>query len=103
MAPVCQFVIDVVVQLTGQTREFPLTLSLVAMAGGARRDIGARDSLFKYFFTGSHQFLGSPSKRFWIELAETLCESGQHCRPQDMRNIVHNIAASAALVKRFQL
>src|ERR1700674_396992 len=90
-------------ELTCQTRKYPVTFSLWTVTGRAWRNIGPGDSLFKDFLSRRHEFPWSTPERFRIEIPEMRGKTRYHRRAQDMRHAEHEFILPSAINKRPQL
>ena len=77
----------------------PVALSFRSVTGGAWRDIGIGNSLFKDFLSRRPRVLRRASERLWIEFVKIGCESRYHRRAQDMPDIEHDIVRPLVLDK----
>jgi len=98
-APVHQFVQDVVLKLTCQTRKRAVTFALWTVTGSAWRNIGTGKSLFVDFFPPGYELPWSTPQGFRIEILKMRGKSRSHRRAQDMRHAIHIFIITPALNK----
>src|SRR5271157_639902 len=89
LAPVRQFLEDIVRELTCQTRKLPVAFCLLAVTRSARRNIGIGDSFFEDLFSRGHEVLLAAAEGFRIELVKIRGERRLHLRAQNMRYVEH--------------
>src|SRR6516164_5438712 len=99
LAPVDQFLDNVVIKLTCQTGKFPFAFSLWAVTGSAWGNVGVGNSLFVDFLSRGREFLRSLPKWRGIEGRKIFGKGRYHRRFQDMSHVEHNDVRPSVLNK----
>src|ERR1700686_3787224 len=76
--PVRQLAVDVVMELSCQTRKCVGALGDRPVTGSAWGNLGAGYTFFVDFFPRGHELLWSSSQGFGVEIFEMRGQSGQH-------------------------
>ena len=90
LVPIFQFIEDVVMELTSQTRKWPVPLSLRTVTESAGRNTCIWGALLVDFFPGAREFLWCTANGLRIEHPETFGESPLHRRTKELRHIAHD-------------
>src|SRR6202035_1654976 len=90
-------------ELTGQPGKCPVTFTLCTVTGRAWRNLGVRHSLLIECLSRGHELLWSTTQRFCIQILKIRCQSRDHRRVQDVRDVKHNWVCPPALIEGPQL
>ena len=90
LVPIFQFIEDVVMELTGQTRKWSVPFGLRTVTDSAGRHTCIWGSLFVDFFPGACEFLWRTPNGLRIEPPEMFGESPLHRRTKELRHVAHD-------------